>query len=249
MTGITEILMRIADIADRINSYEELPTPVMAIFAVVLIFGIMNCVLGYRLLRFWVMLFGFAVGAMTGLFVAQSMGLTDKVVCLGIMAATGAIVGLISFMVYKIGIFVLGAGLGMTISIYILHPTTSFIFFLCLLIGVAVGGLGVKFAKEVIIAGTSLLGGMIAGYSLARLGKLSEIPFGIAMGAVFVIIGLMIQFATNRGDEEEDGEDEEPEETGRTDTREKTAAKDRTAIKNQSGENDGDIEEEYIRRD
>lgn len=209
MTGITDMLMRMMNIVERMSTYEELPAAVMAVFAVALVFGVMNCVLGYRLLRFWVMLFGFAAGALTGLFVAQSMGVTDKMVYLGVMVGAGAIVGLISFMVYKVGIFILGAGLGMTISIYILHPTTSFIFFLCLLFGVVIGSLGVKYAKEVIIVCTSLAGGVMAGYALARLGNLAEIPYGIAMGIGFALIGLLIQFATNRGSDEEDEDEEE----------------------------------------
>ena len=209
MTGITDVLMRMMNIAERINSYEELPTAVMAVFALALIFGVMNCVLGYRLLRFWVMLFGFGAGAVTAFFVVQSMEIYDNMICLGVMVAAGAIVGFISFMVYKVGIFILGAGLGMTLSIYIVHPTTSFSFFLCLLIGVAIGVLGVKYAKEVIIICTSLAGGIVAGYSLARLGNLAELPYGAAMGAGFAVIGLLVQFATNRGSDEDEKEEED----------------------------------------
>ena len=36
--------------------------------------------------------------------------------------------------------FIMGAGIGLTLTVYIIHPTTSFSFFICLLAGV--GSLG-----------------------------------------------------------------------------------------------------------
>lgn len=99
----------------------------------------------------------------------------------------------------------------MTLSIYILHPTTSFVFFTCILVGVGVGTLGVRFAREVIIVGTSLLGGILAGFSLSRLGSLAEFPYGIGLSAGFAIMGLLIQFATNRKEDEEEEAAEEAE--------------------------------------
>ena len=43
-------------------------------------------------------------------------------------------------------------------------------FFICLLAGAGLGTLAMKWAKEVIIVGTSLLGGAMAGMSLAKMG-------------------------------------------------------------------------------
>lgn len=209
MTGIIDVLTRILGIIERITQAEEVPAVVMVIFGIVLVFGLLNCVLGYRLLRFWVMLFGFAAGAFAGLFVVRSMDIEDKMVYLGAMLGIGIALGVVSFLVYKLGIFILGAGIAWTLSIYILHPTTSFIFFICLLCGVIVGGLGVRFAKEVIIVGTSLLGGAMAGFSLSRLGGLSEIPYGIGLSVGFALLGLLIQFATNKTKEEDEEEESE----------------------------------------
>lgn len=212
MTEITEVLTRIIGIMERITREEELPAVVMGIFGIVLVFGILNCVLGYRLLRFWVMLFGFGAGAFAGLFVVRSMGIEDKMVYLGAMVGIGIAVGVVAFLIYKLGIFILGAGIAWTLSIYILHPTTSFVFFVCILLGVIVGVLGVRYAKEVIIVGTSLLGGIMAGFSLSRLGGLSEIPYGIGLSAGFVLLGLLIQFATNKTKDDE--EEESPQDSG-----------------------------------
>ena len=205
---MTEILIRIMEISERFRTVETIPTVMIGIFGVLMVFGIMNCVLGYRLLRFWVMLFGFAGGAFAGLFAARSMGTEDKMVYLAAMVIGGIVLGIIAFLVYRFGIFVLGAGLGMTLSVYILHPTTSAVFFLCILIGVAIGALGVRFAREVIIVGISLLGGIVAGYSLTKIGGLAEFPYALGLSAGFAVLGLIIQFATNhKEDYEEDHED------------------------------------------
>lgn len=214
MAEITEILIRILNIIERVSTSEEIPAVVMGIFGVVMVFGTLNCVLGYRLLRFWVMLFGFAAGAFAGLFVVRSMGVEDKTIYLAAMVGLGVAVGIVAFLIYKLGIFILGAGIAWTLSIYILHPTTSFVFFVCILLGVAVGTLAVRFAREVIIVGTSLLGGVMAGFSLSRLGGLAEIPYGIAMSVGFALLGLLVQFATNKV-KEEDGDDEKEERKGR----------------------------------
>ena len=57
----------------------------------------------------------------------------------------------------------------MSVAIYVLHPTSSLVFFLCILAGVLLGSLAMKWAREVIIVGTSLMGGAMAGVSAAKL--------------------------------------------------------------------------------
>lgn len=65
-----------------------------------------------------------------------------------------------------------------------------------------------RWAREIIIVGTSLLGGVLSGVSVAKLGTLEQIPYGIAMSVGFALLGMLIQFAINKVDEDE----EEPEE-------------------------------------
>lgn len=204
---MTDILTRVMNIVERIGGMQELSTIAMGFFGVILLFGVMNCLLGFRLLRFWMMLFGFLLGAGAGLALVYSSGTSEKYIYLAAMAALGIILAVTSFLVYKAGIFVLGGGIGLVLSIYLLHPTTSFIFFVCILIGVGMGTLAMRYAREVIIVGTSLLGGVLAGYSLARLGNMEEIPFGIGFSIGFAVLGMLIQFATNKPKDEDDDED------------------------------------------
>lgn len=151
MTEFTDVLLRILNIADRVRNMEQISTPAMVALGAVLIFGILNCVLGYRLLRFWMMLGGFFVGAALGFFGAYTMEVQERVIYAGAMAAAGILFAVIAFLIYKAGVFMLGAGIGWTLSIYIIHPTTSAAFFGCILIGVALGSLAVKFCRKCLL--------------------------------------------------------------------------------------------------
>ena len=77
---MTEILARVMNIVQRIRNMQELNMFALAVFGMLLIFGIMNCVLGYRLLRFWVMIFGFVVGAAIGVFCLYYANISDKII-------------------------------------------------------------------------------------------------------------------------------------------------------------------------
>lgn len=216
MNAILDILLQGMDIIERLRTASAVTDIQMIIFGVLLVFGVINCVLGYRLLRFWMMLFGFIAGAGLGFGASFLMGIWDTMIQLAVAAGVGVVLAVIVFISYKAGIFVMGAGLGLGIAIYVLHPTTSLMFFVCLLAGVGLGSLAMKWAREVIITGTSLLGGAMAGMSLAKLGGLADFPYGIGLSAAFAALGMLIQFATNRkkyidDDQEDDEEDYEEE--------------------------------------
>lgn len=147
------------------------------------------------------------------------------------MAGFGIVLAIVSFLVYRAGIFVLGFGIGISLSIYLIHPTSSFSFFLCILIGVGLGALAMRYAKGVIIIGTSVLGGVLAGLSIAQMGGLAQFPYGIGMAVGIALLGMLIQFAINKDrDEEEESEDEdEPYEEERAE-KERTYRKTETTI-------------------
>ena len=205
-----DILKNIMGIAARVHDMQLAGTLSMIVFGVVLVFGIMNCVLGYRILRFWMMIFGFLIGAGIGLFAVNQIGLGEKLYYVVGMVGAGLILAILSFAVFKAGIFIIGAGIGLTLTIYIIHPTTSFSFFICLLAGVGLGMLALRYEREVIIVGTSILGGILSGFATARLANMEEIPFGIVFSIGFALIGMLIQFAINKPKDDRDySEDEE----------------------------------------
>lgn len=207
-----DILKNLMNIAGRVHDMQIAGTLSMVIFGVVLVFGIMNCMLGYRLLRFWMMIFGFLIGAGIGLFAVYQIGFGEKLYYAVGMIGVGLILAILSFAVFKAGIFIMGAGIGLTLTVYVIHPTTSFSFFICLLAGVGLGMLALRYEREVIIVGTSILGGILSGFATAKLANMEEIPFGIIFSVGFALVGMLIQFAINKPKYEDDYDGEEDEE-------------------------------------
>ena len=156
------------------------------------------------------MIGGFFVGAGLALIVVHTMGMQEKSTMLIAALATGVVFAVIAFLIYKAGVFILAAGIGWALSIYFLHPTSSASFFACILIGVALGSMAVKYCREVLIVATSLIGGVMSGVSLAKLGNLEDIPYGLGMSVGFAVLGMLIQFAINKpvSDEEYAVQDE-----------------------------------------
>ena len=210
VANMNDILQQIMNMIENTRTVPSISSFSMIGFTVLLIFGVINCILGYRLLRFWMMLCGFVIGAGIGFGAAYTGGVTEKYMYAVFMVGAGVLLAVIAFVSYKIGIFILGAGIGIGLGIYVFHPTTSLVFFFCLLLGVGLGVLAMKQAREVLIIGTSLLGGAMAGFSAAKLGGLADIPYGLGLSAGFALLGMLIQFATNR--RKDDDEEEEYEE-------------------------------------
>ena len=212
MNNITELLSSMTDIGIRIIGSDTVNRFMTVIFGIILSFGIMNCILGYRLLRFRMMVGGFFVGAALAFVSVYTMGTETKSTYMIAVLVTGIIFAVIAFLIYKAGVFILAAGIGWTLSIYFIRPTSSAVFFACILIGIALGSLAVKYCREVSIVGTSLCGGIMAGISLAKIGDLADFPYGLGLSAGFAVLGMLIQFAINKSHEEEEEEEDEEEE-------------------------------------
>ena len=56
MVNMTDIFGNALSIAGSFMDSDLVNRFMMVIFAVILVFGVLNCILGYRLLRFWMML-------------------------------------------------------------------------------------------------------------------------------------------------------------------------------------------------
>ena len=177
----------------------EIPEAGFVIFAALCAFGVLNCLLGYRLLRFWMMFVGFGIGALLGYALCRYVGIPGELRTryLLAMGVAGVGISLVTFFYYRIGIFLMAFALGGVVSIYIIYPNSSALFYLCLLIGAGLGLLAFRFEREIIIVITSVFGGVLAGYCGTKLLELKEMPYGIFFAAAFGALGLVIQFYTN----------------------------------------------------
>ena len=241
MDRLMDILRRAMEMVERFRSMEgEMPQLALIVFAVLLVFGALNCLLGYRLLRFWMMLIGFVCGAGGAFFAMRELleipFSQQRAVYLGSMLGAGVFLAVLLFWLYRAGIFFIAMAMGMSLSIYLLHPTSSATFYLCILIGIGVGAAAIRFEKQVIIILSSSFGGILAGYSLARLLRLDEYPYGILLCVLFALAGILIQFLANSEPKTEDGY---PESTGDPDDLRPGSDRDQRQIKN-------DFYEEYF---
>ena len=71
-----------------------------------------------------------------------------------------------------------------------------------------------RYAKGVIIVGTSILGGVLAGLSIAKIAGLAQFPYGVGMAAGIAILGMLIQFAINKDRYDEEDDEEEDDDNG-----------------------------------
>ena len=109
---MNDILQQIMNMIENTRTVPSISSFSMIGFTVLLIFGVINCILGYRLLRFWMMLCGFVIGAGIGFGAAYTGGVTEKYMYAVFMVGAGVLLAVIAFVSYKIGIFILGAGIG-----------------------------------------------------------------------------------------------------------------------------------------
>ncbi len=211
-----EVLQRLLSVASRIRDMEPDTTAEMLFLIAILAFGLINVVLGYRLLRFWVMLFGFGLGALGAYLVLRELGAEGNSTYIAAMTGLGVFIGAIGFLIYRVGIFILGAGVGFGVSLYLLHPLSSAAFFLCVLIGLALGYLALRTSRWLIIILTSLAGGLMAGFCASKLLRFGG-WYPYLAGLVLTAAGIAVQAFLNPKQEEEDEEEDEWEDVIRSD--------------------------------
>ena len=85
-----------------------------------LVAGFVICFFGYRLLRFTLGLAGFAVGLALGLAVAGLVHGASQVFTIVIGIVCGILGAVIATLLYKVGVFLLGAGAGVLVASIIL---------------------------------------------------------------------------------------------------------------------------------
>lgn len=180
----------------------------MAALMVTLVFGICNCFLGYRLMKVWFFVFGGLLGGLLGYGIGDA-AFGNQTAALIVMAIGVIVIGSMAFAITKAGVFVLCAVIGTIVVSYLFRPTTSFWFFLCLLVGIGVGILGVKFVKPMVILSTAMQGGLLAGGAIARLAGMSDESFGMWLGYGIAVAGVAVQWLTSRKKIKKDGENDD----------------------------------------
>lgn len=167
-----------------------------------IIVGALGCFLGYKLMRLWIVIGGALGGFVAGYYIA--MNYTDNAL-IGAVAGilSGIILAMIAYNVYLIGVFLLCGTIGLILSSMVIQPTSSMMFFICVIIGVITAVLSVRFVRPMIILTTSFQGGLTMASGIVVLCGLDNDLFMAGIGIAIAIFGCAVQFlvsARNKGD-------------------------------------------------
>lgn len=169
----------------------------MAVVVIAMILGLLECFLGYRILKIQVAVMGFLVGVALGMDI---MGALVGILWLSILVGVllGLLLGFISFKIYKLGVFFTVAFFGFSIAFLFTHSAL-----IALIIGIVLGILGVFLTKHIIILITAFGGASILANGVGNLiyGSSDAAPFWLTALIVVVVgvIGAVVQFTTTRG--------------------------------------------------
>lgn len=186
-----EVLEYLSMLANEIGSVQ------ISTAAVTLALGILNCFFGYRLMKAWIGLAGFVLGASLAYSLASHYTRNSLVQIVAIVAI-GLPMGLLAFHIYRLGVFLLCTGIGATAASVALQPGDSLKFLLCLGIGILLGLLGMAFVKPMVILSTAFGGGFSIAAALAGILKRQGEMKILILGTVLFVAGIVVQALSTR---------------------------------------------------
>jgi len=204
LAGIKELSELIAVLHGMDQAIKNTFT-VVGVFTI--IFGVLQCFLGYKLFKFWCGLVGLLIGGLFGIFLATSgvfsgsaanhiIGLLLTIV----LALSGAF---IAYKLYIIGLFLYAFFAAFFIGFITLALITDSIttgLIAGLLTGLTFGILAVIFKRFWIILTTSVTGGISVGTSLMMILQTTDTAWSLIVPPLFIIAGFIVQTVTVKRD-------------------------------------------------
>lgn len=185
---ITEASGNARELAEQIGAQ-----PTMEGLIVMGIVGLLICFLGLKLIRLQAALVGFLMGALIGIGVAWTAGISGLTFAI-VVFACGAVLAALSFFLYKFGVFCVVFCVCLGMGVQIADPQSTLPLVIVLAIALILAIVAVIFVEPVIIICTGISGGVTAGISAAAAMGLEGIWPGYAIGAVAAILGMVVQF-------------------------------------------------------
>lgn len=167
---------------------------------VAIIIAALDCFLGYRLMKIWIALIGFIIGAVVGYSVCD--GFVNN---LGFAILAGLLAGLaIAFMAYRIyllGVWMLAFVMTLQLVFWVRTENESWQLIIIIggiILAAVVGFAAMKFVRPVIIVSSSLSGAVIVVSEVLKLlGDESRIMLLAGIG-ILTALGAAVQFATTK---------------------------------------------------
>lgn len=183
-------------IQQTVNSYiAARQQTVMVSVIISVIAGLLICFFGYKLLRVWCAILGFAAGALIAGIVAYAIG-TDTALLVAL--AVGLITAVMSFLFYESGVFVIGFGAALNVAGHFLAAygieTQWWVIVLTIIAAVVIGIMAVRFVKPVVIISTALSGGVSVAANILGIFNVKNWIVVFAVSGVLAILGMVYQF-------------------------------------------------------
>jgi hypothetical protein len=141
--------------------------------------GIIVCLFGYRLVRFTLGAAGFGVGFAVGNILGLVRPGTSPVVTVVIAVLLGVFGAIAAVVLYKPGLFLLGAGVGALIAgIIFVYAEWQYLLLACAIVGVAGGVLMLIFQRQLFSVLSAVAGGLGIVYGALRLVGWYPLPAG-----------------------------------------------------------------------
>ena len=185
---ITEASGNARELAEQIGAQ-----PTLEGLIVTGIVGLLICFFGLKLIRLQAALVGFLMGALIGIGVAWTAGISGLTFAI-VVFACGAVLAALSFFLYKFGVFCVVFCVCLGMGVQIADPQSTLPLVIVLAIALILAIVAVIFVEPAIIICTGISGGVTAGISAAAAMGLEGIWPGYAIGAVAAILGMVVQF-------------------------------------------------------
>jgi len=194
---LSELLVRLHGLDQAVKNVLS----VVGVFTV--IFGILQCFLGYKLFKFWCGFIGLIVGSSLGFAIAASGVFSGSLAAnliglfvIVILAITGA---LIAYRAYLVGLFIYVFSAAFILGFLLIAAITNSII-AGLLVGLAaaitMGILAVIHRRFWIILSTSVAGGISVGTSVLMVIQSTDYIWGYILPPIFIVAGFIVQNKT-----------------------------------------------------
>lgn len=166
----------------------------VGVFAAVIAIGILIGFFGLKLVKVVAAFLGFLIGAGAGAGICAIAGI-EGIASVAIILVCAILLAVLSFLVYRLGVFVMIFICSMGVLAAVIPVQSSVITIVELAVALVLAILAAIFAEPMIIVITGIAGGFLAGPAILDLAGITDPSWlKYAAGAVLAFVGLMIQF-------------------------------------------------------
>lgn len=152
-----------------------------------------ECFFGYKIFRVKCAVVGFLAGAVLGLLLAGALGISGTGWFILFACVIGAVLGGLSFSIYKFGVFFMSALIGFALGYFIFGAVVG------LVMGIVIGIIALFLTKPTIIISSAISGGLGLADCIFSFFQKQNSTAAILVGIVLCGLGVFLQVRMNHG--------------------------------------------------